>query len=188
MTLWGEPTSNPDYEFSGRTGSTAICTVRDACAAYVKKLQRDNSADAAKDAEGVFQRLGLGSTDKHAPDPIAGIDLVKSKPANVVAWRERIFKRGSKAYCNRNMMPLRAALSYAYDQRMVASDFAWSRLLRRVKLDDDEGRRTLYLDPKERRALIEHASTAFKPLLISWLLAKGARFPLCANMGRILQK
>lgn len=154
-----------------RGGSTEQVTVTDACATYIARLRRENGEAAAEDAEGRFRRLVVGSGNgKIAPDPIAGIDLAKLKPLHMAAWRERVIERGSKASTNRDLTPLRAALNLAYDERKVASDFAWSKALRPLKLDQGAGRRTLYIDREQRRALIEHASAAFRPLLVAWTL------------------
>ncbi len=152
-------------------GTTDRVTVKSACESYAAKLRREKSEAAAVDAEGTFRRLVVGDPDKTIdPDPIAKIELQKLKPSHMTAWRERIFELGSRSYFNRNLTPVRAALNLAYDERKVASDFAWSKALRPLKLDQGEGRRTLYLDPAQRRKLIEKASDEFKPLLIAWNL------------------
>jgi integrase len=144
-------------------GSTGRESVKDACTAYAAKLRLEKGEAAAKDAEGSFRRLVVS-------DPIANVELAKLKPAQVSAWRERIFERGSRTYFNRNLTALRAALNLAFDERKVASDSAWSKALRPLKLDPAEGRRTIYLDAAQRRKLIEKASKEFRPLLVAWTL------------------
>jgi integrase len=144
-------------------GSTDKTTVKAACESYVAYLKRERGEAPAKDAEGTFRRL----VDS---DTIAGIDLAKLKPAHVSGWRERIFALGSKSYFNRNLTALRAALNLAHDEGKVASDFAWSKALRPLKLDANEGRRELYLDRGERARLLAKASGELKPLLTAWLL------------------
>ena len=144
-------------------GSTEGITVKQACAAYAANLRQEKSEAAARDAEGSFRRLVEN-------DPIAGIELKKLKPQHMTDWRSRVFPRGSRSYFNRNLTPLRAALNLAHDRGKVASDFAWSKALRPLKLGDKQGRRRLYLDRKERHALIVKASDEFRPLLLSWML------------------
>lgn len=153
-------------------GTTDKVTVKDACEAYVTKLRNEKGDAAANDAEGAFKRLVVGDPERDiAADPIASIELTKAKPAHFTAWRERVLKRGkTRSYFNRNLTGLRAALNLALDDRKVSSDFAWSKALRPLKLDPKEGRRTIYLDPAQRRTLLENASAEFKPLLTSWML------------------
>ena len=138
-------------------------TVKAACASYAAKLRREKSEAAAKDAEGRFKRL----VDD---DQIGKVELAKLKPTHFLTWRERVIEIGSKSYFNRNATALRAAMNLAYDERKVASDFAWQKALRPLKLDQNEGRRTLYLEPAQRRKLLEKASTELKPLLSAWAL------------------
>jgi integrase len=138
--------------------------VKGACAVYAAKLRREKSEAAAYDVECRFRRLVND-------DPIGRIELEKLKPAHVTAWRERLLKRGSaKNTVNRNLETLRAALNHAHDERKVASDFAWSKALRALKVDPTEGRRTLYLDLAQRQRIIQQASAEFRPLLIAWNL------------------
>lgn len=144
-------------------GAVESGTVREACTAYCAKLRQEKTEAAARDAEGSFRRL----VDS---DPIAKIELAKLKPAHLTAWRQRIFALGSKSYFNRNLTGLRAALNQAHLDGKVASDHAWLKALCPLDLDGKTGRRTLYLDRKERQAIIEKASDEFRPLLLSWTL------------------
>jgi integrase len=146
-----------------RGGTTDAVTVKDACDTYVAKLRRERGDGSAKDAEGVFRRL----VDD---DPVARLELAKAKPMHFTAWRDRIIGRGARSSFNRNLTPVRAALNLALDDRKVSSDFAWSKAMRRLKLDKKEGRRTLYLDRQERRLLVENANDEFRPLLVAWTL------------------
>lgn len=144
-------------------GETQSTTVKAACESYVAKLKKERSEAAANSAEGYFRRLVYD-------DPIAGIELTKLKPQNAAAWRERVIDRGSRTYFNRNATALRAALNQARDDLKVSSDFAWSKALRPLKIDDGEGRRTLYLTAEQRHQLVEKASDEFRPLLTAWTL------------------
>jgi integrase len=134
-----------------------------ACQAYVNKLRQEKGEAAAKDAEGVFRRLIHG-------DPIGTIALGKLMPADVYAWRQRVLKRRSKTYANRCFTPVRAAFNYALARGVVPNDFAWHAALKAIKVDRDEGRRSLYLDLAERRLLLRNAPAELQPLLKSWTL------------------
>jgi integrase len=152
-------------------GSTERVTVKAACEAYAKWLRDERSESAARDAEGHFKRLVYGNPEKDIePDPLARIELAKLRPEHVNAWRERIRKRGTETYFNRNLTTLRAALNKAKDDGLVAGDFAWSKALRPIKIGSKQGRRTLYLDRAQRRKLIEKASKELRPLLLAWIL------------------
>jgi site-specific recombinase XerD len=143
-------------------GSTDRVTVKQACEAYVERLRTERSESAADDAAGTLRRF----VDN---DPIAQFDLAKLAPRQVADWRARVLKRGrSKAYVNRIMSALRAALNLAHDRRDVASDHAWRTELK--ALDAPSGRRTLYLDRAQRRALIDAASEELAPLLTALCL------------------
>jgi site-specific recombinase XerD len=138
-------------------GSTEHLTVKQACERYVERLRTERSDAAADDAAGILKRF----VDE---DPIAGIDLAKLAPRNVADWRARLLKGGrSKAYVNRIMTALRAALNLAHDRRDAASDHAWRTELK--ALDAPSGRRTLYLDREQRRGLIDAASEELRPLV-----------------------
>jgi integrase len=155
-------------------GSTSRSTVKAACEVYVAKLRLENSEAAAKDADGRFTRLVYS-------DPIGKIDLAKLTPRDVAKWKERALKlkasdgaarkagqrtdipRAARSSFNRNATALRAALNLAHDRREVASDFAWSKELR--PLEGAEGRRRIYLSPKQRAMLIDKASEEVQPLL-----------------------
>ncbi len=138
-------------------GSTERITVKQACERYVTRLRTERSESAADDAQATLRRF----VDA---DQIAEIELAKLAPRHVADWRARVLKGDrSKAYVNRTMTVLRAALNVAHDRRDVASDHAWRTELK--ALDAPSGRRTLYLDRDQRRALIEGASNELRPLV-----------------------
>src|SRR5690606_9709140 len=136
---------------------------------YVEHQRKTKGATAAADVEGRLKRHIDG-------DPIAGVLLEKLTSRHLKEWRERIAsqpamqpKRGpncrtktppkppeprSAGSVNRDMVPMRAALNLALSDGFVTSDHAWRRALKPAANAD--GRRTLYLDRDQRRALIEH--------------------------------
>lgn len=149
-------------------GTPETITVHQACERYVAK-QRDSKGDkAADDAAARFRRYV-------SPDDIASVHVDKLTPRHMKEWRTRLskapkFRQGGKdpegkktsGTVNRDMVCVRAALNLAKDDGFVTSDFAWTAALKPAKNAD--GRRTLYLDRDQRRALIEelpHDAAAF---------------------------
>ena len=143
-------------------GSTDGGTVARACEVYVDKLRQEKGDDSADDTAGRFRRLVYD-------DPIARIELSKLAPRHVAEWKKRtLAKGGSRGYYNRNATALRAALNLAKSRREVASDHAWSQELK--PLEQADARRTLYLDRKARRKLIDNAADELKPLVTALAL------------------
>lgn len=151
-------------------GGTKVVTVRDACADYVDAVQRDRP-ETARDAQARFNRWVLSHR-------VADVPLHKLSERDVRAWRTWITESGSRAgsvagsqeavkrspsSINRDMTALRAALNHAQRSRTVTSDMAWRFALAPIKNAD--GRRHLYLDITQRRALISQASADLAVLL-----------------------
>lgn len=132
-------------------GSEDDVTVADACMKYAK-----DNPDAAKR----FPRYVYD-------DPIARIRLQKLREHHVKEWRQRLEgmpalvalrKDGQKttrprspATVNRDMVAFRAALNAALRRGEVATAIAWRTALQPAQT---HGRRTLYLDKAQRRALL----------------------------------
>lgn len=133
-------------------GSRKTITVQEACERYSK-------ADA--DAQGRFRRLVYD-------DPIAKVPVLKLAKEQVRAWRERLeatpaqitrTKSGEPKHrprapgtINRDMTALRAALNAALDEGYAITDQAWRVALRPI--ENADGRRNIYLDRQQRRALL----------------------------------
>ncbi|GAB3390764.1 tyrosine-type recombinase/integrase [Lysobacter fragariae] len=132
-------------------GSTEEPTVKEACATY-----------AGNDAE--LQRRFRQYIDS---DPIGSIKLQKLREHHVKEWRARLeamparvsrTKEGpqitrprSPATVNRDMVALRAALNAALRRGEVATALAWRVALEPARAT---GRRQLYLDKAQRRAML----------------------------------
>lgn len=132
-------------------GTSKPVTVGEACQRYA-----DGNADAAKR----FPRYMY-------PDPIAKVPLHKLTDRHVREWRKRLEampalvsrrKEGKAvtrpravATVNRDMVALRAALNLALVQGDVLSTRAWRKALEPA---ESNGRRNLYLDREQRRALL----------------------------------
>lgn len=149
-------------------GSTAPCSVKAACEAYLDYLRAEKSERAAMDAEGYFRRLVYS-------DPISKILLSKLTKAHMADWRERVlFHNPDRSSFNRNITALRAALNRALERGQVATDQAWLLALRpfneQALLEQGERRRTVTLDLSERRRLIEKSSEDVRPFFIALAL------------------
>lgn len=135
-------------------GSTKPVTVKQACERYAA----DKPEAAARFERHVYH------------DPIAKVPLAKLTKKQVAAWRDRLESRPATiakrkhgktttrpradASVNRDMTAFRAALNAALDQGDVLNANAWRVALRPIKGADRS--RNVYLDRKERRALIEN--------------------------------
>lgn len=148
------------FEHLSAGGSTEDPSVWQACEAY---------ADGDKEK---LRRLGLTVKDQ----PIAGIKLTRLRESHVRAWRKHLeampavtakrkttAKGGAKAVevvthtrsaatINRDMTMLRAALNGALARGEVQTSLAWKNAL---KPGDAKGRRQIYLDRDQRRALLD---------------------------------
>lgn len=145
-----------------RGGKAEPITVKVACANYVKDLKAKGKVTTGHDTEKRFERW----VDNHK---IGGILLQKLKPGDVDAWRKWLAATPAKpqdktkeatrpraaSSLNRDMSSLRAALNLALEDGHATSDAAWKVKLRPVKNAD--GRRDVYLDLTQRRALVAKA-------------------------------
>jgi integrase len=139
-------------------GSTKAHSVKEACEAYLQKLQTERGERAKKDTEGYFRRLVY-------KDAIARVNLAKLSKAHMAGWRARVLEhRSDRSSFNRNITPLRAALNLAREEGKIASDQAWLAALRPFggrELGDR--RRKGVLEREQRRLLVEKASDEARP-------------------------
>lgn len=157
------------FEHTAKGGRSEAITVRESWQRYAEHQRRAKGDAAADDTLGRFRRYVEN-------DPIAGVSLEKLTKRHLDEWRNRVagqpamqVKRGprcrvrtpqpvpkakSPGTLNRDMVPMRAALNLALEDGFVTSDHAWRQALKPIKNAD--GRRTLYLDRSQRRALIDH--------------------------------
>lgn len=156
------------FDHLGKGGRRDSLTVKGAWLRYIAHQRKAKGVKAAEDAEGRFKRYVEN-------DPIAGLPVEKLAKRHLQEWRDRLTdkpamqpKRGpncrvkspqkesqprSASAVNRDMVPMRAALNLAFDDGYVTSSHAWRLALKPKK--NAGGRRTLYLDRDQRRALIE---------------------------------
>ena len=153
-------------------GAPEELTVREACERHVAAIRAAEGDRKAEETAARFKRLVYGTA-------LARVPLHKLRPTDVETWRnglaatparvtrtkegDQVYRPRSDATVNRDVVPLRAALNRALDDGLVTTDAAW-----RAKLKPKRGagqRREVYLDAKDRAALIEHAHDEIKPFL-----------------------
>jgi integrase len=160
------------FAHRGAGASAKTVTVTDACDDYVKHLKATRRPDSADDAMARFKRWVY-------PDKkLADTDLMKLSSKALSAWRARLAetpvrrpsgatpkepKPRSLSALNRDMSSLRAALNLARLHGHVATDQAWRVALRPARNAD--GRRDVYLDATQRKALIAKAPADLAALL-----------------------
>jgi integrase len=152
---------------AGEGIDASVTTVAAACRAYVAELRSSGRADTANDAERRFERTVFGR-DKGArkravaPHALAGKSLVKLRATDLKAWRD-----GSglgKSASNRTLTALKAALNLARKNKHAPAALAVE--LGAVSPHKNAGkRRDLYLDIKQRRAILKDAAGALRDLM-----------------------
>jgi hypothetical protein len=139
-------------------------TVANACREYVEDRRREKGDKTAADAEWRF---------KHSvyETPFGQTDLTKLRTPAVKQWRASLLM--TKAGANRMMTSLRAALNLAIEHNRAAASAAqaWRAVKQYPKAD---GRREIFLDLAQRRALLAAADASVRELIEAALLT-GAR-------------
>jgi len=148
-------------------------TVAEACHEYVKQLKADGRESTSKDADMRFRRCVY----KHE---IANIRTDKLRTVVLRDWRNDL--DGSKSSQNRNLAILKAALNLAVTHERV--DPAVSQKWRNVKSHKNaDKRRDIYLDLKQRKALLRACEGSVRDLVKAAALT-GARPGELANALR----
>ena len=163
------------FEHLGRGGSLDVVTVKVACEQYVTYVKAQavlaaNPAEKGKilrnaaDLEGRYRRWVNDN-------PLGTIEMQKLKRTQLESWTLTLggtavlidphapqprTRPRARSSINRDMTALRAALNRAHDVGLVTSDLAWKQALKPLK--DADGRRNVYLNRKQRAALV--AATA----------------------------
>jgi len=153
-------------------------TVADACRLYVDDRRRHKGESTAIYAHRAFERTIYGGGGKHdkryRAHALGGVRLDRLRARLVERWRDELEDGGlSRATVNRMLTHLRAALNFAVRHRLVRADMAieWKSV---ELLKTPYGRRTLYLDRDQRRALLDHARGPARDLIEAAVLT-GAR-------------
>jgi integrase len=147
---WKEAKARAEAWFEQRSQgveSDEVETVADACRVYVKNRYTSKSPACAHDAEKRFERTVYGTS-------FGDQKLARLSAEKVREWRDDL--RLSPGSTNRTLTALKAALNLAVKRKDVTA--ALSGELRLVELiPDAKRRRELYLDMKQRRALLKAA-------------------------------
>lgn len=163
-----------EADTNGAPAKKVTDTVADACRDYVDALRKDGRKSAADDADRRFQRTVYA-------DRIGKLSLAKLTQDDMEDWRDRVergdlaelpTKKGrppkakplTKASVNRMRTVLVAALNRAVTRRKVTPDriIEWAN----VKPYKSAGnRRDLYLDKKQRRALLDKADAGIRDVM-----------------------
>ncbi|KGM54180.1 integrase [Lysobacter arseniciresistens ZS79] len=143
-----------------------VRTVSDVCRDYTDAMGAQGRDRAATDTEKRFYRI------IHA-DPIGNLRADKLTQRHIEAWRDRMEagemtgrKSGtpSRATINRNLTSLKAALNRAVSRREIPHERAveWDSIKPHRGAD---GRRELFLDLEQRRALLNATAGDLRDLL-----------------------
>jgi len=174
----GAATAENDYEAAKREArrwmrtveagvqTDRLLTVADVCRDYVDAMKAEGRERSSVDAHKTFTRIVYN-------DPIGKIRADKLTQRHLEAWRARMEagemsgrKKGipSRATFNRNLTALKAALNRAVSRREIPHDRAveWNAI---KPYRDADGRREVYLDREQRRALLEAAQGDLRDLL-----------------------
>jgi integrase len=155
-------------------------TVAEACRHYVQHLALHKGKSSKADADGRFSRLIYDTK-------LGRIELSKLRTSDLKNWLSSQVEqepededdeddlRRAKDSANRNLASLKAALNLALRDRLVATDAGWKTVL---KFKDVGRRRSLFLIPEQRAALIAACEEDIRRLAIAMLLT-------CARPGEL---
>jgi integrase len=149
----------------GRGGTADSMTISEVCAAYIKHQRGEGKGRSIDEAAQFVARWIDGET-------LGKVDVRKLTAQHLRAWRQKLSNTAvvvnphadekdqttrarSASTVNRQMTTLRAALNFALQGGVATSDTAWRLALKPIPNADR--RRNLYLDRKQRAALIEAA-------------------------------
>ncbi len=153
-------------------------TVAAACREYLQELERGGRAKAAADAAWRFRRgavYGMKEGKEDYPElvklGIGRIEVTRLRTPTLKSWRDLLGM--TPAGQNRMTAVLRAALNLAIENNRVPASAAqaWRAVEQHRKAD---GRREIFLDLAQRRALLEAAQGNLRDLIEAALLT-GAR-------------
>lgn len=142
-------------------------TVADVCRDYTEAMRIEGRTRSALDARKRFDRIVYA-------DAIGSLRADKLTQRHLEAWMARMEagemtgrKKGlpSKATFNRNLTSLKAALNRAVSRREIPHDrvVEWNAI---KPYRGADGRRDIYLDRQQRRALLDAATGDLRDLLL----------------------
>jgi integrase len=128
-------------------------TVADACGKYVEKLRRDKGERSGKYAKYYFAKHVTGSS-------IGAMKLADLTAEDLRNWLDALVTpKRKKNSANRILRTLKAALNFAFEEKLCASDAEWRRVKPLKGAGARDGERTAYLTAQQRRRLIENADS-----------------------------
>jgi integrase len=144
--------------------ANAEITVSKACEDYVKDRRQEKGEACAHDAQKRFERTVYAT-------PFGATELSKLRTPRIRKWRDDL--ELGKATSNRTLTALKAALNLAVSNRKVnpAAAREWADV---KPYANASKRRTLFLDLKQRRALLDVCKGALYDLVAATALT-GAR-------------
>ena len=124
-------------------------TVRAALEKYLADLRRHNRHDTAEEAQARFTLCVY-------KDPIAELSLESATKEDFLEWRDRLTNGRQPRSVNRQVRGVIAGLNRAHELGHIGNPAAWK--LRALADDvEDEGDTAVFLDPSQRKAIIEAA-------------------------------
>lgn len=152
--------------FSTLSGTAVRSVKRDsvqkALERYLKDLRTHGRHDAADEAEGRFKLTVFGDPENGRPaDPLADLSLESATRDDFEEWRERLrFDRNGKPRqprsINRHVRAVVAGLNKAHELGHVGKPEAW-QLTALADDREDDGETAVFLDPAQRKSIIEAA-------------------------------
>ncbi|MEO8313256.1 MAG: site-specific integrase [Pseudomonadota bacterium] len=151
---------------AGEAGVTDVpATVEAACKDYVADREREKGKATARDAEARFERTVYDTS-------FGRTRLDRVRTPDIRRWRDGLGL--GKASANRTLSSLKAAFNLAVSNRRVTADrrLEWSDV---KPHKDATQRRTLFLDLKQRRAMLAAAGAGALRDLLEAAMTTGGR-------------
>jgi len=146
--------------------SDEALSVRQACEKYIENRRQVKGEACAQDAKKRFERTVYES-------PLAAVQVAKLRTTQLTEWFSGL--KLSKASANRTLTAVRAALNLAVTKELVGPEVAAKWRGKAVEpYPDADGQRTLYLDLKQRQALLKAATGSVRDL-IEGVMVTGCR-------------
>lgn len=152
-----------------------VPTVTEACREYVKDRRREKGEACAHDAEKRFERTVY-------EDPIGRIRLDKLRTDRIKEWRDAT--KLSKGSSNRTLTALKAALNLAVKNHRSIHPIAKREWAEVTPYADATQRRSLFLDLRQRRKLLDAAGGSALHDLMEAAALTGARAGELVNATR----
>ena len=132
--------------------SVKRASVKAALNAYLADLRRHGRASAAKAAEGMFETV-------INEDALADKALEAATRDDFEEWRERLTKGRQPRSVNRYVRQVMAGLNRAVELGHIGNPAAWK--LKPLQDDvEEDGETAVFLDPNQRKSLVEAATPA----------------------------